>query len=63
MSAKELREKSVDELNEELVKLHKEQFNLRTQNATGQLGQIHLLKAARRDIARVNTVLNEKAGS
>jgi|TARA_B110000977_G_scaffold145056_1_gene184103 large subunit ribosomal protein L29 len=63
MSAKELREKSVDELNEELVKLHKEQFNLRTQNATGQLGQIHLLKAARRDIARVNTVLTEKAGS
>jgi large subunit ribosomal protein L29 len=63
MSAKELREKSVDELNEELIKLHKEQFNLRTQNATGQLGQIHLLKAARRDIARVNTVLTEKAGS
>jgi len=63
MSAKELREKSVDELNEELVKLHKEQFNLLTQNATGQLGQIHLLKAARRDIARVNTVLTEKAGS
>jgi large subunit ribosomal protein L29 len=50
-------------LNEELIKLHKEQFNLRTQNATGQLGQIHLLKAARRDIARVNTVLTEKAGS
>ncbi len=63
MRAKELREKSVDELNEELVKLHKEQFILRTQNATGQLGQIHLLKAARRDIARVNTVLTEKAGS
>ncbi|MFQ3324349.1 MAG: large subunit ribosomal protein L29 [Pseudomonadales bacterium] len=63
MSAKELREKSVDELNEELINLHKTQFNLRTQNATGQLGQIHLLKAARRDIARVNTVLTEKAGS
>jgi large subunit ribosomal protein L29 len=63
MSAKELRDKSVDELNEELIKLHKEQFNLRTQNATGQLGQIHLLKATRRDIARVNTVLTEKAGS
>ena len=63
MNAKELREKSVDELNDELVRLHKEQFQLRTQNATGQLGQAHLLKATRRDIARVNTVLNEKAGS
>ncbi len=60
MKASELREKSVAELTEELHGLLKEQFNLRMQNATGQLGQNHSLKAVRRDIARVKTVLNEK---
>ena len=40
----------------------REQFNLRMQKATGQLSQTHLLKQVRRDIARVKTVLNEKAG-
>ncbi|MAL99636.1 50S ribosomal protein L29 [Hydrocarboniclastica marina] len=62
MKATELREKPVDELNAELLKLLKEQFNLRMRKATGQLNQSHLLGSLKRDIARVKTVLNEKAG-
>ena len=61
MKAQELREKSVEELNEELLNLLREQFNLRMQAATGQLEQTHNLKAVRRNIARVKTVLTEKA--
>ena len=57
---KKLREKSVRELNEELLRLRKEQFGLRMQKASGQLGQSHLLKEARRDIARVKTLIQEK---
>ncbi|NVJ51673.1 MAG: 50S ribosomal protein L29 [Gammaproteobacteria bacterium] len=63
MKATDLREKSVDELNAELVALSKEQFNLRMQHATGQLDQTHQLKQVRRNIARVKTVLNQKADS
>ncbi|WP_054675898.1 50S ribosomal protein L29 [Parasalinivibrio latis] len=63
MKAQELREKSVEQLNEELLGLLREQFNLRMQAATGQLQQTHLLKVVRRDIARVKTVLTEKAGA
>jgi len=63
MNAQELREKSVDELNAELLNLLREQFNLRMQAATGQLQQTHTLKTVRRDIARVKTVLTEKAGA
>ena len=63
MKATQLREKSVEELSAELLKLREEQFKLNMQNATGQLGQTHLLKEARRDIARVKTVLTEKAGN
>jgi large subunit ribosomal protein L29 len=63
MKAQDLREKSVDELNAELLSLLKEQFNLRMQAATGQLQQTHTLKVVRRDIARVKTVLTEKAGA
>jgi large subunit ribosomal protein L29 len=62
MKASDLREKSEAELNDELLRLLKEQFNLRMQKATGQLGQTHLLGETRRDIARVRTVLREKAG-
>lgn len=62
MKATELREKPVGELNAELLKLLKEQFNLRMRKATGQLNQSHLLGQLKRDIARVKTVLNEKAG-
>lgn len=63
MKALELREKSVDELGAELVRLREDQFKLNMQSATGQLGQSHLLKQARKDIARVKTVLSEKAGN
>ncbi|EFJ1171321.1 50S ribosomal protein L29 [Escherichia coli] len=63
MKAKELREKSVEELNTELLNLLREQFNLRMQTASGQLQQSHLLKQVRRDVARVKTLLNEKAGA
>lgn len=64
MKAKELREKSVEELNtRKLLNLLREQFNLRMQAASGQLQQSHLLKQVRRDVARVKTLLNEKAGA
>lgn len=62
MKARELREKSVEELNSELQKSLSQQFKLRVQKATGQLSQTHLLKQARRDVARVKSVLTEKAG-
>ena len=60
MKAQELREKSVEELNAELLSQLKEQFNLRMQASTGQLSQTHLVKQVRRDIARIKTVLAEK---
>ncbi|MDB4002034.1 50S ribosomal protein L29 [Oceanospirillaceae bacterium] len=63
MNSVEMREKSVDELKVSLLDLLKEQFNLRMQKSSGQLGQSHLLGQTRRDIARVKTILNEKAGN
>lgn len=60
MKASEIRQKSSEELANELVELHKEQFNLRMQNATGQLTRNSEIKRVRRDIARIKTVLNEK---
>jgi large subunit ribosomal protein L29 len=63
MKASELKAKSVEELNQELLGLLREQFNLRMQSATGQLNQTHLLRQVRKDIARVKTLLNEKAGA
>jgi large subunit ribosomal protein L29 len=57
MKATELREKTAPELKEELLRLRKEQFGLRMQKASGQLGQTHMMKEMRRDIARVKTVL------
>ena len=62
MKANELREKSAQQLNEQLLGLVRDQFNLRMQKATGQLGQSHLLSQVKRDIARVKTVLNQQAG-
>ena len=62
MKANELREKTVDDLNSELVALLREQFNLRMQNGSGQLSRPHQMKDVRRNIARVKTILNEKAG-
>ena len=61
MSAQELRDKTPDQLREELANLKKEQFNLRFQQATGQLENPARMRAARRQAARVLTVLNEKA--
>ena len=60
MRAAELREKETEELYEELLRLRKEQFGLRMQDASGQLGQYHLLKQVKRDIARVKTIIVEK---
>ncbi len=62
MKATELREKTAEELKAELLSLTREQFNLRMQNATGQLARPHQMKAVRRNIARVKTILKEKAG-
>jgi large subunit ribosomal protein L29 len=59
MNAADLRKKSVAELNDELVALRREQFNLRMQQATGELAQVHQHSRVRKDIARVKTVLNE----
>ncbi len=64
MNASELREKTEEELAQALTDLLKEQFNLRMQQGTGQLARPSLMKAVRRDIARVKTVMHEKkAGS
>ncbi|MDP5069329.1 MAG: 50S ribosomal protein L29 [Congregibacter sp.] len=62
MKGSELREQSAEQLGEQLLVLREEQFKLRMQRATGQLNQTHLLQANQRDIARVKTVLHEKAG-
>ena len=59
MNAADLRSKSIDELNQELVALRREQFNLRMQQATGEMNQVHQHKRVKKDIARVKTVLNE----
>ncbi len=62
MKAQDLREKSVEELNKELMTQLESQFKLRLQKNTGQLNQTHLLKETRREIARIKTVLRQKAG-
>ncbi|MGB1092080.1 MAG: 50S ribosomal protein L29 [Oceanobacter sp.] len=62
MKASELKEKSVAELKSQLEELLSEQFKLRMQKATGQLGQSHLIGETRKDIARVKTLLAQKAG-
>ncbi|MCG9096004.1 50S ribosomal protein L29 [Laribacter hongkongensis] len=61
MKASELRAKSVDELKTELLSLLKAQFGLRMQLATQQLAKTSELKKVRRDIARVRTILSERA--
>ena len=61
MKIGELREKNAEDLKKERLELLKEQFNLRMQKATGQLGQPHRFRQIRRDIARINTVLHEKS--
>ncbi len=61
MEASELRAKSADELRQELASLLKAQFSMRMQKATQQLSNTSQLKKVRRDIARVRTVMTEKA--
>jgi large subunit ribosomal protein L29 len=61
MKATELKDKSVEELNAELINLLREQFNLRMQHSTGQLSQTDQLRKVRRNIARVKTILTQKA--
>jgi large subunit ribosomal protein L29 len=60
MKAKDLRTKSETELKDELQELLREQFNLRMQKGTGQLGNPARMKTVRRDMARVMTIMNEK---
>lgn len=62
MKAAELRAKSVSDLKNELVELMRAQFSLRMQVATQQLSKVDQIGKVRRDIARVRTVLTEKAG-
>lgn len=63
MKASELREKSVDELKVQLQELSKDQFNQRMQLGAGQLAQVHLVGAVKRDIARIKTIITEKQKS
>ena len=63
MKASELRAKSADELQKELTDLLKAQFGLRMQLATQQLGNTSQIKKVRRDIARVRTLMKEKAST
>ncbi len=61
MKATDLRSKNIDELNNELIELRRAQFSLRMQSATQQLNNPDQMKKTRRDIARIKTVLAEKA--
>jgi large subunit ribosomal protein L29 len=61
MEAKELRERTMDQLTETLETLKKEGFNLRFQQATGQVENTAQMRRARRDVARVKTIINEKS--
>ncbi len=63
MNANDLREKTPDQLREELVNLKKEAFNLRFQQATGQMENTARMREVRRGAARVKTILNEKAAA
>jgi len=60
MKPDDLRTKTDDELSDMLAKLKKEQFNLRFQNASGQLSNTARFNQVRRDIARIKTILNER---
>ena len=63
MNAQELRDKTPDQLREQLVALKKEALNLRFQQATGQLEGTARIRTVRREVARVNTILNQKTAS
>jgi len=63
MNASELRDKTADQLKEELESLKKEAFNLRFQQATGALENNARVRQVRRNAARVKTIINEKAAA
>jgi large subunit ribosomal protein L29 len=63
MKADDLRTKTADELNDQLLGLKKEQFNLRFQKASGQLENTARVRQVRRDIARIKTILGERVRS
>ena len=60
MKAEDIRQMTADQLDDQLVKLKKEQFNLRFQKATGQVEKTHRVEEVRRTIARIKTVLRTK---
>ncbi|MTJ81629.1 MAG: 50S ribosomal protein L29 [Telmatospirillum sp.] len=60
-TAADLRAKTADQLNEQLLELKKEQFNLRFQKASGQLENTARVRQVRRDIAAIRTILGEKS--
>ncbi|RJF82020.1 50S ribosomal protein L29 [Azospirillum cavernae] len=63
MKAVDIRTKSADELQDQLIQLKKEQFNLRFQKASGQLENTARVNVVRRDIARIKTIIGERARS
>ena len=63
MKAEEVRQKTDDELSDQLGDLHKEAFNLRFQQASGQLENNARVREVRRDIARIKTVLHERSSA
>lgn len=63
MKTSDLKSKSIDELGVQLKSQLDDQFKYRMQKSTGQLAQTHLLKQARKNIARIKTLLKEKAGA
>jgi large subunit ribosomal protein L29 len=62
MKAADVRQMTLDQLNDELLKLKKERFNLRFQRATGQLENTARVRQVRRDIARIETITRQKRG-
>lgn len=62
MKTSDLRAKSVEELEADLLQLRREQLKFRIQQSTGQLSQSHLIRQARRDVAKIKTLLVQKAG-
>ena len=63
MKASDVKAMTADELNDQLAKLKKEQFNLRFQKATGQLEKTARVQVVRRDIARIKTIARQKAAA
>jgi large subunit ribosomal protein L29 len=61
MKASDIRAKTLDQLTDDLAGLKKEQFNLRFQQATGQIEKTARVKQVRRDIARIKTIVSEKS--